>query len=64
LTVIVSALKASSFGSRERCPVTTASSPMRATRPFYDRNGEELVSKGLHLDVPPWNYHVFEVTAL
>ena len=30
----------------------------------YDRQGDELVSRGLYLDMPPWGYHVFEVTAL
>jgi hypothetical protein len=28
----------------------------------YDRDGGELVSRGLYLDLPPWGYHVFEVT--
>jgi len=28
----------------------------------YDRDGNDLVSKGLYLDVPPWGYHVFEMT--
>ena len=27
----------------------------------YDRDGGELVSRGLYLDLPPWGYHVFEV---
>jgi glycosidase len=27
----------------------------------YSRNGEELLSKGLYLDVPPWRHHVFTV---
>ena len=30
----------------------------------YDRHGDDLVSRGLYLDMPPWSYHVFEVTAL
>ncbi|HET9855406.1 MAG TPA: alpha-amylase family glycosyl hydrolase [Methylomirabilota bacterium] len=29
----------------------------------YDRTGSDLVSRGLYLDLPPWGYHVFEVTA-
>jgi len=29
----------------------------------YDRNGSELAARGLYLDLPPWGYHVFEVTA-
>ena len=30
--------------------------------PSYDRDGSDLVSRGLYLDLPPWCYHVFEVT--
>jgi hypothetical protein len=30
----------------------------------YERNGSELLSGGLYLDMPPWGRHVFEVTAL
>ncbi|HSB77819.1 MAG TPA: alpha-amylase family glycosyl hydrolase [Candidatus Methylomirabilis sp.] len=30
----------------------------------YDREGDDLVSRGLYLDMPPWSYHVFEVTAV
>jgi glycosidase len=26
----------------------------------YDRDGSNLESRGLYLDVPPWQYHVFE----
>jgi hypothetical protein len=29
----------------------------------YDRDGTELVSRGLYLDLPPRGYHVFEVIA-
>src|SRR5262249_45515824 len=29
----------------------------------YDRDGNELASRGLYLDLPPWHYHVFDVTA-
>ena len=29
----------------------------------YDRDGSDLVSRGLYLDMPPWSYHVFEATA-
>src|SRR4029450_6854317 len=28
----------------------------------YDRDGGELLSRGLYLDLPPWGYHVFDVT--
>jgi hypothetical protein len=27
----------------------------------YDREGNDLVSGGLYLDMPPWSYHVFQV---
>jgi glycosidase len=30
----------------------------------YDRDGGDLASRGLYLDLPPWGYHVFEVTAV
>jgi hypothetical protein len=30
---------------------------------IYDRDGNDLVSRGLFLDVSPWGYHVFEVAA-
>jgi hypothetical protein len=29
----------------------------------YERNGEELASRGLYLDMTPWQYQVFEMTA-
>lgn len=29
----------------------------------YDRDGSELVSRGLYLDLPPWGRHVFSVSA-
>ena len=29
----------------------------------YERDGEDLQSRGLYLDVPPWQYHVFEMKA-
>jgi hypothetical protein len=29
----------------------------------YERDGSDLVSRGLYLDLPPWGYHVFELTA-
>ncbi len=28
---------------------------------IYDRDGNDLTSQGLFLDMPPWSYHVFEV---
>jgi len=30
----------------------------------YDRDGIELGSRGLFLDLPPWGYHVFDVSAV
>jgi alpha amylase-like protein len=28
----------------------------------YERNGDELLSQGLYLDMPAWGYHVFELS--
>ena len=28
----------------------------------YERQGDELLSRGLYLDLPAWGYHVFELT--
>jgi len=28
----------------------------------YDREGDQICSNGLYLDLPAWGYHVFEVT--
>jgi hypothetical protein len=28
----------------------------------YDRDGDDLPSRGLYLDVPPWQCHAFEMT--
>jgi len=28
----------------------------------YDRNGDDLLARGLYLDLPGWGHHVFEVT--
>ena len=30
----------------------------------YARDGAELAARGLYLDLPPWGYHVFEMTPL
>ena len=30
----------------------------------YERDGNELLSQGLYLDVPAWGYHVFRMTAI
>ena len=30
--------------------------------PSYERDGAELVSRGLFVDLPPWGYHVFDVS--
>ena len=29
----------------------------------YDRDGRDLQSRGLYLDVPPWHCHVFQMQA-
>jgi hypothetical protein len=29
----------------------------------FERGGNDVVSRGLYLDLPPWGYHVFELTA-
>ena len=28
----------------------------------YERDGQDLLSRGLFLDLPAWGYHVFEVS--
>ena len=30
----------------------------------YERPGDDLLGRGLYLDLPPWGHHLFEVTAL
>ncbi len=30
----------------------------------YDRAGDELLNRGLFLDLPPWGFHVFQIKAL
>ena len=30
----------------------------------YDRDGDELLSRGLFLDVPAWGYHVLEISMM
>ena len=30
----------------------------------YDRNGDDLESRGLYLDVPAWRIHVFSLNAI
>jgi hypothetical protein len=34
----------------------------RMSTAAYDRHGDDLVVPGLYLDMPPWGYHVFEMT--
>jgi hypothetical protein len=29
----------------------------------YEREGSDLVSRGLYLDLPPWGFHAFVMTA-
>jgi hypothetical protein len=31
---------------------------------LYIRNGNEIASKGIYLDLPPWGFHVFDVSLL
>ena len=30
----------------------------------YERDDDELLGKGLYLDIPPWGYHVFKLSAV
>ena len=30
----------------------------------FDRKGDDLASRGLYLDLPPWGFHVFEMSAV
>jgi len=30
----------------------------------YDRDGSGLGGRGLYLDLPPWGFHVFELTVI
>jgi len=30
----------------------------------YDRDGNDLLSKGMYLDMPAWGYHVFEMSPI
>jgi hypothetical protein len=30
----------------------------------FDRDGPDLDARGLYLDMPPWGYHVFEMSAV
>src|SRR5512137_2745324 len=36
----------------------------RMSSAVYERNGDDLLLPGLYLDMPPWGYHVFDVTAI
>ena len=29
----------------------------------YERDGNDILSRGLYLDLPAWGYHVFEITS-
>jgi len=31
---------------------------------LFHRAGNDLISRGIYLDIPPWGYHVFEVSVL
>jgi hypothetical protein len=28
---------------------------------IYERDGSDVTSRGLYLDMPAWSYHVFEI---
>ena len=30
----------------------------------HDRDGNDLLARGLYLDLPPWGYHVFDITTV
>jgi hypothetical protein len=47
------------FADLAGCTVRLEDSMGSAT---YDREGDELMSRGLYLDLPAWGYHVFEMT--
>jgi hypothetical protein len=34
----------------------------RMSPAVYDRSGDDLVTRGLYLDIPAWGYHVFEAS--
>jgi hypothetical protein len=34
----------------------------RMSSAVYDRSGDDLLTRGLYLDLPGWGYHVFEVS--
>lgn len=34
----------------------------RLGTPGYEREGDSLLAEGLYVDLPPWGYHVFEIT--
>jgi hypothetical protein len=34
----------------------------QASPAVYDRSGDDLLARGLYLDVPAWGYHLFEVS--
>jgi len=36
----------------------------RMSSAVYERDGDDLLLPGLYLDMPPWGYHVFDVTAI
>ena len=48
--------------------VAAASKIMRAQDlmepAVYERSGDELTSRGLYLDMPPWGFHVFRLETL
>jgi glycosidase len=57
-------------GNQSQCYVRLPGSSARVVRfrdqtgeLAFNRDGDDLDARGLYLDMPPWGYHVFEVTA-
>jgi hypothetical protein len=55
--------------NQSQCRVTVAELSDHAVRladlmsdARFDRDGNDVASRGLYLDLPPWGYHVFAVT--
>ena len=48
----------------QTCRATRCGSRILMGPASYDRDGTDLVSQGLYLDMPPWSFHVFEVLSL
>jgi hypothetical protein len=58
-------------GNQSQCYVRLPAPGARAMRftdlmdsSTFERDGRDLDAHGLYLDMPPWGYHVFELTAV